>query len=160
MLLDLDAARAYLEKDVPRLLDELQPDTQALWGAMTAHHMVEHLIVTLKLARGRVKIPIVTPPEKWERSKPFIIGDREMPKSVPSPVGKDDLQPLRTATIEDAIQKAKTETDSFLRFLDETPEHMANHPYGGPLNADEWLLAQYKHFNHHFRQFGLTDEVV
>jgi oxepin-CoA hydrolase/3-oxo-5,6-dehydrosuberyl-CoA semialdehyde dehydrogenase len=35
------------------------------------------------------------------------------------------------------------------------PEKQTAHPAFGMLTRDEWMLLQYKHLQHHARQFGL-----
>jgi hypothetical protein len=152
------SAQQFFKNEAPRALDQLTTDTKPLWGVMTAQHMVEHLIVTYKMAIGRIKIPLVIDPEKAERNKPYLTADSPMRRSVPSPTGNNELQPLRAASLEEAVEKLKLEIQKFAEFIEANPDHKAVHPYGGELDADEWLLFNRKHMKHHFIQFGLIPD--
>jgi len=155
---DIRLAETFFNEEAPLALDQLTRDTKPQWGVMTAQHMVEHLIVTYKMAIGRIKIPLVISPEKAERNKAYLIADSPMRRSVPSPSGNNDLQPLRAASLEEAVEKLKLEIQNFGEFIEAHPDHKAIHPYGGELNAEQWLLFNRKHMKHHFIQFGLIPD--
>lgn len=148
----------FLFAAFPRLLRQLSADAKPAWGLMTPQHMVEHLIVTYKMSIGRIRIPVISAAEDHPRLKAYLMKDSPMRRSVPSPTGNNELQPLRSASLEEAVAKAIKETSSFLRFVDEQPDFMADHPYGGPMRADEWLFFHRKHIKHHFIQFNLIPD--
>ncbi len=152
------AAKAYLLNEVPQLLKNLEEGVQPVWGLMTAQHMLEHLIVVFKMALGRVKLPVITPPEKLDRARGFLISEGPMRRSVPSPIGRDELQPLRFVSLEAAREKLILEIGGYIRFTGENPDFVANHPYGGPMSTEDWLRFHKKHFIHHFTQFRLIPE--
>jgi len=152
------SAQKFFKEEAPQLLDQLKADAQPVWGLMTAQHMVEHLIVTYKMAIGRIKIPMVISEDKVERNRAYLIQDSPMRRSVPSPTGKNELQPLRSASLSEAIEKLKAEIQKFDEFIAANPDHKAIHPYGGELNAGQWLLFNRKHMKHHFIQFGLIPD--
>ncbi|PIQ46967.1 MAG: hypothetical protein COW03_17615 [Cytophagales bacterium CG12_big_fil_rev_8_21_14_0_65_40_12] len=154
----LTQARAFFNQDVPLYIAEINEQHQPIWGIMTPHHMLEHLIVTFKLSLGRIQIPVVTPADKLEKRKAYLINDSPMLRSVPSPTGNNELQPLRTSSLEEAKQKLLKEIESYLVFVEAEPSFVSNHPYGGPMTAQEWLLFHKKHFIHHFTQFGIIPE--
>lgn len=156
--MEITSARTFLESEFQQHLAELTIEHQPLWGKMTPQHMVEHLIVTYKMSIGRIKIPIVSKEEDWPRLKAYLMKDSPMRRSVPSPTGNDDLQPLRFSSLQEAKDKLIQETASFLQFAEEQPDFMANHPYGGPMTAEEWLQFHRKHIKHHFIQFGLIPD--
>ena len=153
-----EKAKRFLLNDFPVMLFTLEADQTPLWGLMTPQHMVEHLIVTYKMAIGRIKLPVVSKEEDWSRIKGYFMKDGPMKRSVPSPTGKNNLQPLRSASLDEAREKLLQETAHFLAFVDEHPDFVANHPYGGPMTAVEWLLFNRKHIKHHFIQFGLMPD--
>ncbi|MFY8020551.1 MAG: DUF1569 domain-containing protein, partial [Bacteroidia bacterium] len=47
--------------------------------------------------------------------------------------------------------------NSFVDFWEKHPESIFNHPVFGPLNKQEWMKFQSKHFTHHFTQFGIFE---
>jgi len=155
---ELTEVENFLSQEVPSLLADLNEDASPIWGLMTPQHMVEHLIVTYKLSTGRIKIPIVSKEEDRERLKAYLIKDSPMRRSVPSPTGKNELQPLRSASLQEAKDKFLKETSEFLAFMSDQPDSLANHPYGGAMRADEWIHFHRKHIKHHFIQFGLIPD--
>ena len=150
--------KAFLLNELPLVLAHLKADQKPVWGLMTPHHMLEHLIVTFKMSIGRIKIPIVANEEDQVRIKAYFMKDSPMRRSVPSPTGKNDLQPLRTASLDEARDKVMMETAHFLAFMENDPGFIADHPYGGPMTAQEWLLFHRKHIKHHCIQFGLIPD--
>lgn len=148
----------FLSEEFPALLNQLSADAKPVWGLMTPQHMVEHLIVTYKMSIGRIRIPVVSAVEDHTRLKAYLMKDSPMRRSVPSPTGRNELQPLRSDSLKEAIEKVVRETEHFLKFSEEQPDFMANHPYGGPMRADEWLFFHRKHIKHHLIQFNLIPD--
>jgi len=92
----------FFTEEVPSLLENLDANQQPVWGLMTAHHMIEHLIVTFKMSIGRIKIPVMSKEEDFPKLKAYLMKDSPMRRSVTSPTGKNELQPLRSASFEEA----------------------------------------------------------
>lgn len=151
-------AKEFLSQELEQLIKSLKVDQKPLWGLMTPQHMLEHLIVTYKLSIGRINVPVMSKEEDFPKLKAYLMKDSPMRRGVPSPTGKNELQPLRYLSLEEAKQKLMAETESFLKFAEEQPEFIANHPYGGPMTAEQWLLFHRKHIKHHFIQFGLIPD--
>lgn len=148
----------FFENEIPLLLEQLTSDQQPAWGIMTPHHMLEHLIVTFKMSIGRIKIPVVSKEEDFPKLKAYLMKDSPMRRSVPSPTGKNELQPLRSASLEEAKDKLISEISSFLAYMHANPAAIADHPFGGPMTSAEWLFFHKKHFKHHFIQFSLIPD--
>lgn len=151
-------ARNFLEKEVPLLLATLKADATPAWGKMTAQHMLEHLIVLFKISIGRIKIPVISKEEDFPKLKAYLMKDGPMRRSIPSPTGKSELQPLRSSSLAEAKEMLIKETEGFLAVVKTQPDFVAVHPFGGPMTAEEWLLFHRKHFKHHFIQFGLIPD--
>ncbi len=148
----------FLSAEFPAILKKLSPDAKPAWGLMTPQHMVEHLIVVYKMSIGRIKIPVISAVEDHPRLKAYLMKDSPMRRSVPSPTGNNKLQPLRSASLQEAIEKVLKETEHFIRFTEEQPDFLADHPYGGPMTAEEWLFFHRKHIKHHLIQFNLIPD--
>ncbi|MGW8121508.1 hypothetical protein ACV07N_02535 [Roseivirga echinicomitans] len=155
---NIQEVETYLSATVPALLVKLTPAQKPLWGKMTPQHMVEHLIVVYKLSMGRFSVPIISKEEEWPKLKEYLMKDSPMRRNVSAPDGKSDLQPLKFADLDEAKQNFIAETATFLRFFEAQPEFISNHPYGGPLTAQEWLFCHRKHIKHHFIQFDLIPD--
>ena len=155
---ELEEAKSFLKEDFPLMLAQLRPDAERQWGLMTPQHMVEHLIVVFKMSIGRINLPVVSPEEEHDRIRAYLIKDRPMRRSVPSPNGSNELQKLRSPDIESAKEKVLAEAEHFLNFVEEKPGFLANHPYGSPMTAEQWLLFHKKHIKHHFIQFAVIPD--
>ena len=52
-------------------LNLLKPDQKPVWGKMSAQHMVEHLILAVKMGNGKLKFECINPPDKIPTLKNF-----------------------------------------------------------------------------------------
>ncbi len=139
-------------------LAQLQPDTQPVWGLMTAQHMVEHLllVVNLSIAKFKTPIEVVTPAEKLPKYKAALMGDFPLPREFKAPMlPTDSLLPLRFAELETAKEALCKGIDNFFAYYEANPSATNPHPVFGECNFQEWQRFHAKHFTHHFEQFGL-----
>lgn len=151
---------AFLEfpsKKIEELLQALRPETPALWGKMTAHHMVEHLILPLNICRGKLVVDVNTPPEKVDKTRDvLLLGNLPFRRNFISPLIGEGLMELRYNNIDIAKFELLQEIKLVLDYWQNNPNAIHAHPVFGPLNKDQWLVFQGKHFTHHFTQFGLV----
>jgi hypothetical protein len=148
---------AFLELDITLLinkLDELTPNTQAKWGAMSAQQMVEHLSDSIKISSGKLKLSLQIPEDSISKMQEILSSDKEIPKNSEVPFANKDL-PMRNEELALAIDEFLLEWIDFEEHFYENPNSTEIHPYYGPLNYEQWLRAHSKHFTHHFKQFGL-----
>lgn len=158
MASNIKPAVDFFSNEAKEILRGLEAEDVPQWGKMTPQHMVEHLIVIFKLSIGRIKVPIVTKEEDWPKTKAYLMADSPMKRNVGSPNGNNELQDLRLPNFTAAVNKLEAEIDNFLNYVKEKPEQIADHPFGGPMTAEEWLLFHRKHFKHHFIQFNLIPD--
>ena len=136
-------------------LSLLNKDVKALWGKMCPQHMVEHLILAVKMSNGKLKLECYYPPEKIPSLKRFLMSSRPMPKLFVNPVVGKDLRPLKYSSLEEAIEKLKTEIDDYVLFFENNPGAKPVNIIFGELNKEEWDVFHKKHCTHHLSQFGL-----
>ncbi len=136
-------------------LSLLNKDVKALWGKMCPQHMVEHLILAVKMSNGKLKLECFYPPEKIPSLKRFLMSSRPMPKLFVNPVVGKDLRPLKYSSLEEAIEKLKNEIDDYVLFFENNPGAKPVNITFGELNKEEWDVFHKKHFTHHLSQFGL-----
>lgn len=154
-----DAAlrEAFLRRGFADALAGLKADAAALWGGMTPQQMVEHLEWSVRLSIGEETAECPVPEGERRRVKPFLHSNMHTPRGFENPVLGNGLPALRHRSLEDA----KAAIGSVLaRFLEEAaarPHEVRVHPLFGPLAADEWSRAHFKHCVHHLLQFGLLD---
>lgn len=147
---------AFLEKKIPAALTKLRSDTMPQWGKMTAQHMVEHL--QSAVMSGTIvteKTPIAPNKMQYNSRVSLLYSPNEMPRNLQNPLFQFGLPPYSNPTIEEAKGKLLKSIDLFLRVRVQKPKGIAFSAFMGDLNFDEQLTFNYKHFKHHFTQFGL-----
>ncbi len=131
-------------------LQKLTPETKGKWGRLSAPGMVCHLIDGLKMALGDVEVASLN--KKIYQSFPIkhlIIYVVPFPKNVP--------------TAPELLATAPSDFEGDRRQLAELMERLAkgpagkgpSHPFFGPLTNEEWNALQWKHVEHHLKQFGI-----
>lgn len=157
---DTSSISDFLLNETPALLQHLDTTRLPLWGAMNAQQMVEHLSLTVKVSNGRVEVPISSPPDKIEKIKAIgLLSDRPLMRGVKNVLLPETPMRLRHADIAEAKGNLHEEIDKFFTYYKQKGEaHQRAHNVFGMLNYHEWLWFHYKHFHHHFTQFGLMPE--
>jgi oxepin-CoA hydrolase/3-oxo-5,6-dehydrosuberyl-CoA semialdehyde dehydrogenase len=136
-------------------LHQLSPTTEAQFGILTPQHMVEHLILTVKMSAGRIPIPEFEPNEKQlARKQALLFTDLPFPKGVKAPGLPDTLLDLRFPDLEAAKAELIKSWGAYQLLFQENPTKKTTHPGFGPLNFDEWERFHAKHMDHHLSQFG------
>ncbi|MEW6506798.1 MAG: DUF1569 domain-containing protein [Bacteroidota bacterium] len=136
-------------------LKKLQPDTKPMWGIMSPQHMIEHLILAVRVSNNKVKVECFNPPEKIPALKRFLLSERPLPKNFVNPLIGEGLIPLQFNSLEEAIANLNLEILDYYTFFAENSDALLINPTFGELNKDEWQLFHKKHFIHHLAQFGI-----
>lgn len=133
-------------------IHQLNSMSQRLWGEMTVSQMLAHLTGVLQIATGEIK------------PKATIMG-LLMGKLIKKiALGEKPYKPNLPTSKEFIFSEDKDFTIEKDRLLHTLNAFITNgkafcegkfHPVFGNLNADEWGLCQWKHFDHHLRQFGV-----
>ncbi len=148
-LFDPQVNQKFIER-----INKLTPMSEAQWGSMSVSQMLAHLQVPINLAHDNIEIK----PNKLitflfgKRAKYNILKDeRPFEKNVPTfkeakNLGARKFEPEKTQLI--ALVKA---------FQEKGPNGITKkpHPFFGNMTPQEWDILQYKHLNHHLRQFGV-----
>ena len=137
--------------DVIQRVHRLRPDTRAAWGKMDVAQMLAHCQAPLRVASGELQLRRGLigllfgrmAKKKLLAEAPF---DRDLPTS-----GAFRVTDARDFALEKANLVALVQ-----RFQAGGPAGLTQkpHPFFGPLTPDEWGLLQWKHVDHHLRQFG------
>ncbi len=142
-------------RELAEYINNLEENTKPVWGKMSAQHMVEHLSMTLKIATGKLTVPVYTPENQLARMRDFLMSNRAMPREVVSPAVGSELPKLRKESFSSAMEEFWTKFDAFEKYYSENPDAVHKNPAFGELNYEEWQQFMKKHFTHHFEQFGL-----
>lgn len=134
-------------------LNNLNPDSTALWGKMNVLEMLHHLNDQMDLIHGDLQVAPVSMPLMRTRLGRFLSLSR-----IPWPKGKirSPGKMLKREVIGKAgiIAIRKQLCDNLERFADLPASHTVDHPFMGAMNKREWGRLTWKHFDHHLRQFG------
>jgi len=131
---------------------KLNSNSERQWGKMSPSQMMEHNARALEMATAIVpmKQAFIGKAIGWIFKGKFL-GEAPFPKNSPTgptliiendpdfEATRDRLKSLITAFHE----MGETGTDGNI------------HGFFGPLNGKQWGETQYKHLDHHLRQFGL-----
>jgi oxepin-CoA hydrolase/3-oxo-5,6-dehydrosuberyl-CoA semialdehyde dehydrogenase len=148
---------AYFKHDVLNIINHISGNEQANWGLMTPHHVLEHLALVLTFPLEKIKIQLITPEDKLEKNRQFLLSEYGMMQGFKFPLlPKDKAPELMTKNIEEAKIILKETIQAFLEKINDPNFKTALHPIFGQLNKNEWLIFQFKHFTHHFMQLGLV----
>jgi len=146
----------FLQKRLVPLLRELPTDTPPQWGKMTLQQMVEHFVDAVRIASGKLSLPLVTPEEHLPKMHDFIRSDKPFRENTKNPIMPEVPAPVRQPTIGAALDKLQTELDYFFEVFQANPHLTTNNPVFGQLNYELNVQLMYKHALHHLRQFGVS----
>ena len=137
-------------------LNLLTPAAAARFGIMTPQHMLEHLILTLKLSSGRIPMTEFVPNEKQLAQKQALLyTDIPFPQGIKVPGIPDTLMELRFADLTSAKAGLLASWDAYQDLFQQEPSKTTIHPRFGPLNHADWEKFHAKHMDHHLGQFGV-----
>ena len=133
-------------------LDRLRPDATRQWGRMSAAQMLAHCQQPLRVALGDLLL---------KRSViGWLFGRMAKKKLLAPEPWKPGLPTAPEFKITDArdFDREKAGLAALVqRFGTTGPAGLTRlpHPFFGPLSTEEWQALQWRHLDHHFRQFGV-----
>ncbi len=145
----------FLQHKVIPLLRNADPSTKPKWGKMSFQHMVEHMVLVMKNANGKLKAEMKTPPDKIQAFQDFIRSDKVFRENTKSPAFPEEPLPLRFGSVEEGINKLETEIKDFFNVYEATPGLKITNPVFGDLDYELAVELLYKHAQHHLKQFDL-----
>jgi hypothetical protein len=131
----------------------LRPDSQRLWGKMSAAQAVAHCSASLEWAVGdRIPPRLFLGRIVGRIIKPLALGN-DQPFRRNSPTTKD----LVVQDERDLGAERERLCALIDRFAAAGPKGCTKNPHSffGRLTPEEWATLMYKHLDHHLRQFGV-----
>jgi hypothetical protein len=139
-------------KDIVNRLNKLTGESKPLWGKMDVTQMLAHAQMPLKVASGELKL---------KQGLFGMLFGKMAKKGLLKP---GNFKP-NLPTAPEFIVKEKKNFDEEKQKLIHLVEKFAAlgesgltkdaHPFFGKMTAHEWDTIQWKHLDHHQRQFGL-----
>jgi oxepin-CoA hydrolase/3-oxo-5,6-dehydrosuberyl-CoA semialdehyde dehydrogenase len=121
--------------------------------------MVEHIEQQYLFATNQKgEFEIATPAEHLEKFRETVFNHRPFPKEHKHPLMKQgENEDLQYADLETAKAKLIEAMENYEQFFKENPELRTKNVVFGMMDKFEWDLLANKHFDHHFRQFGILE---
>lgn len=146
----------FLRTKLITFLHQLKTEEPARWGKMNVRQMIEHMVEVMMVANGKIKLPIVTPPEKLGSLRDFMMSEKPFRENTRSPVLGEEPAPLKKHTKEAAIGKLQEELIYFFEVFEKNPGLKTTHPVFGELDFEMNVQILHKHALHHLRQYGVN----
>lgn len=133
-------------------IDQLDANSNALWGKMNVVQMLAHCAAGMDMASGKLNIDRVL---MGKLIGGFLksLYTNDKPFSKNSPTAKE----LVKANAND-FEAEKNNLKKLLQQFSEGGTEKCTkhpHPFFGKLKAEDWGIGIYKHTDHHLRQFGV-----
>ena len=131
-------------------IKNLHPNSKAEWGKMSVSQMMAHLQQPIKVSQGDLKLKRGLIGFLFGAiAKKKLLGAQDFQKNLPTDphfIIKDE--PDFEHTKDQLIVLVQRFTKSGAAGLSKDP-----HPFFGKLTTEEWDLLNWKHLDHHLRQF-------
>ncbi len=134
-----------------RRIESLTPESKPLWGTMSVSQMLEHCQKPLDVADGTLPLKRGLIGFLFGRmAKADFLKRDEFKRNLPT------VPSFRISHVPDFNQAREGLLERIVRFREKGPSVLANkkHPFFGEMNDEEWGILQYKHLDHHLKQFG------
>ena len=133
-------------------INQLTPITLSQWGKMTVSQMLEHCQQPIKVSFGTLEL------------KPnlisFLFGKSAKRQMLTQPRFKKSLPTVKEFKIthEPNFEEARKQLIEMVsKYADEGHGaiKVSKHPFFGNMTMEEWDILQWKHLDHHLKQFGV-----
>jgi hypothetical protein len=143
----VSADRAAVETRIKAL----RADSRAQWGKISVAQMLLHAQQPLRVAIGQLRLKHSLIGKLFGKmAKKKLLGDKPWGRDMPTaPEFVVKKQP-------DFEAERRTLLDLVRRFGEGGPSSLTPlpHPFFGPMTPAEWSALQWRHLDHHLRQFG------
>lgn len=132
-------------------LKTLRADSRAQWGKMSAAQMVVHCQQPLRVAIGQLRLKHGLIGKLFGKmAKRKLLSDQPWSRGMPT------APEFKVTTNPDFESERRALLDLVRRFGEGGPSSLTPlpHPFFGPLTPDEWSELQWRHLDHHLKQFG------
>jgi hypothetical protein len=136
-------------KEISRRVASLRPDAQRQWGKMTVDKMLAHIADGLRSAVGELPVKPKNTPLRFAPARYLVLYWLPFPKGAPTAPELIERQP---ESIEEELRAVQELLEKFAAKDPQAqwPEHAAF----GKMSGQDWGVLQYRHLDHHLRQFN------
>jgi hypothetical protein len=142
--------QAYAE--ILERLDSLSPESQPQWGKMDVAQMLAHCSEPLKVPLEKLTLAKPNPVMRFLFSffKKSLYDDKPWKQGLPT---SKEFKIVDQRDFENEKQALKSLIQEF--YAERNKTEWPPHPFCGHFTTEQWGKMQYKHLDHHFRQFGV-----
>lgn len=136
--------------EIKARLEKLTENSERQWGKMSVGQMTWHCQYPLKLA---IENRENNSKGNWFVKtffKKSLYNDKSWRKNLPT---APQLKAKEPKAFQAEYDKLKTMVDQFAKL--NSRENWYPHPAFGEFTKEQWGKMQYKHLDHHLRQFGI-----
>lgn len=132
-------------------LERINTQSRRQWGKMTVEQMLWHVNSTMSYALNEFQVPIRG---NWFQR---VIARRYALSELPTPKGKTRTIPEFKATGIYNMEGEKKRFKNYINLYSKSQERLIwpPNPLFGEFTGDNWARLNYKHIDHHFKQFGV-----
>lgn len=133
-------------------ISKLNPQSTPLWGKMNVSQMVKHCQKPLHVADGTLSLKRSLIGFLFGKmAKKGFIKNPELKKNMPT------APEFKITNTPEFQQEWQVLHDLVKTFGNIGPAVIVNktHPFFGTMDEEEWGILQYKHLDHHLRQFNV-----
>ena len=139
-------------EEICRRIDRLTPESRPQWGKFNATQMLAHLNDSMRMALGELKAEPKATPFRRFPMKQLIVYVAPWPQGAPT---APELL-ARGDTAKFAEEQAQFRQIA-ARLAAKSPQQAwPEHPAFGALTHRAWGVLEYRHADHHLRQFGIS----
>jgi hypothetical protein len=142
------ADRAAIETRIKAL----RADSRAQWGKMSVAQMLLHCQQPLRVAIGQLRLKHGLIGKLFGKmAKKKLMAEKPWGKNMPT---APEFKVTKSVEFE---SERRALLDLVRRFGEGGASSLTPlpHPFFGPLTPDEWSALQWRHLDHHLRQFGV-----
>ncbi len=138
--------------EVLQRIEKLDEKKQPKWGKMNVIQMLRHSQKPLEVANGKLVLKKPNPVLRFifKLVKSSLYNDKAWRHGLPT------AKEFIVSDTEDfTTEKNRLVTDLHEFATKSTNLHWPEHPIFGKFTTEQWGKMQYKHIDHHLRQFGV-----
>lgn len=147
-LFDLETQQEVLQR-----IDKLNENNNAKWGKMSVDQMLKHCQAPLDVAIGKKSLNSNIGFMKkllFKAFKPTMYNDKLWSKNIPTAKEYVIIKNYDFDSEKENLVQAITEFSAL-----QAKKDWPTHPFFGTFTTEQWGKLQYKHLDHHFRQFDV-----
>lgn len=143
---------AFIIQKITHRIEQLQPESKAIWGKMTVAQMLAHCAGGMQMATGEIQLPRLL---LGRILGPFLKASYY--NNLPFPKGINTDKALVVTEHKDFLTEKQGLILQINKFHKGNTQYCtkAPHPFLGHFTPEQWAKGMYKHLDHHLRQFGV-----